>query len=68
MRASPDSPEQLEALYEASMLGMMRSIRKLADEIEQLDAKYAPFAIKVRELARGFEDEKILALVEEYIE
>ena len=32
-----------------------------------MDAKYAPFANKVRELARGFEDEKIVALIEEYL-
>jgi signal transduction histidine kinase/CheY-like chemotaxis protein len=64
----PPPPEQLEALYEAAMMGMMSQIRKQMDEIEQLDPKYAPFAIKVRELARGFEDEKIVVLVEEYME
>jgi hypothetical protein len=52
------------------MMGMMSEIRKQMDEIEQLDAKYAPFAVKVRELTRGFapkghdKDEKIVALVE----
>jgi hypothetical protein len=49
------------------MRGIMSEIRKQMDEIEQLDAKYAPFALKVRELARGFEDEQIVALVEEYL-
>ena len=46
---------------------MMSDIRKQMDHLEQLDAKYAPFANKLRELARGFEDEKIVALVEQYI-
>jgi hypothetical protein len=49
------------------MMGMMSEIRKQMDELEQLDAKYAPFALKMRELARDFEDEKILALVEGYL-
>jgi len=59
--------EALEALHEAAMLGMMSKIRKQLDEIEQLDQKYAPFANKVRELARRFEDDKIVALVEQYM-
>jgi signal transduction histidine kinase/DNA-binding NarL/FixJ family response regulator len=63
----PPPPQQLEALYQTAMRGIMSEIRKQMDEIEQLDAKYAPFALKVRELARGFEDEQIVALVEEYL-
>jgi CheY-like chemotaxis protein len=63
----PPPPQQLEALYETAMLGLMSDIRKQMDQLEQLDAKYAPFANKVRELAKGFEDEQIVALVEEYL-
>jgi signal transduction histidine kinase len=63
----PPPQQELEALYEAAMLGMMSEIRKQLDEIEQLDGKYAPFAHKLRELAAGFEDEKIVALVEQYL-
>ena len=59
--------EQLEGLYEAAMFGMMRKIGKQTEEIEQMDAKYAPFAKKVRELAGAFEDEKVLALLEQYL-
>ncbi len=63
----PPSPEALEALYKLASFGMMSDIRKQMDHLEQLDAKYAPFANKLRELARGFEDEKIVALVEGYL-
>jgi CheY-like chemotaxis protein len=63
----PPPPQQLEALYEAAILGMMSKIRKQMEQLEQLDAKYAPFALKVRELARAFEDEQIVALVEGYM-
>jgi signal transduction histidine kinase/DNA-binding NarL/FixJ family response regulator len=63
----PPPPEALETLHKLATFGMMSDIRKQADEIEQLDTKYAPFAVKVRELARAFEDEKIVALLEKYI-
>jgi signal transduction histidine kinase/DNA-binding NarL/FixJ family response regulator len=63
----PPPQEELEVLHELASLGKMTEIRQQLEHIEQLDAKYAPFALKVRELARGFEDEKILALVEQYM-
>ena len=46
---------------------VMSEIRKQMHQLEQTDAKYAPFATKVRELAQGFEDEKIVTLVENYL-
>ncbi len=58
----------LEKLYDAATLGKMSQIRKQMKEIEQVDAKYTPFANKVRELVWGFEDDKILALVEEHLQ
>ncbi|MGB0386083.1 MAG: ATP-binding protein [Ardenticatenaceae bacterium] len=59
--------EQLKMLHDLAVGGMMSRIRKQADQIEQLDAKYAPFAQKVRQLAREFEDDEIAALVEQYL-
>ena len=64
----PPPQQQLEMLYEAAMLGMMSQIRKPLDEIEQLDANYIPFVAQVRELARRFEDEKIVAFVAGYLD
>ncbi|MGB0389471.1 MAG: ATP-binding response regulator, partial [Ardenticatenaceae bacterium] len=59
--------EQLELLHELASLGRMSAIRQRLAHIEQLDSQYAPFANQVRKLARGFEDEKILALVEKHM-
>lgn len=59
--------EELERLYELATLGRMSALRKQLDYLEQVDQSYAPFTNKVRELARGFEDEKILALIEEQL-
>ena len=60
--------DELEVLYESALLGKVSDIRKWAAHIEQLDAKYAPFANQVRQLAQAFEDEKIVTLVEQYLE
>lgn len=57
--------EELEILYELAISGNMRRIKEQTKHIEQLDEKYIPFAHKVFNLAKGFEDEKILALIEE---
>ena len=65
-RLIPPPIEQLKALHELAMFGQISAIRERAAQIERLDAKFAPFAAKVRTLARNFEDEEILALVEEY--
>ncbi|MGB0387051.1 MAG: ATP-binding response regulator, partial [Ardenticatenaceae bacterium] len=60
--------EELEQLYELAMLGRISAIRKQLAHIEQLDQKYAPFASQVRKLARAFEDDKIVALIEKQLE
>jgi len=64
----PPPPEELEVLYELAMLGSMQGIQKQADYLAKLNGTYIPFANKLRALARGFEDEQLLALVEQYME
>ncbi|MGB0387410.1 MAG: sensor histidine kinase [Ardenticatenaceae bacterium] len=59
--------EEMEVLLELASLGKMSRIREQADHLCELDQKFTPFANKLRHLARGFEDEKILELVEQYI-
>ncbi len=64
----PPPQEILAVLYELAKLGNMRRIREQANSLEQLDEQYLPFANKLRELAREFEDEAILGLVQSYIQ
>ena len=63
----PPPMDELEVLYELAMMGRMKKVREQAAHIEALDSKYIPFARKIQALARGFEDEQIIALVEQYI-
>lgn len=60
--------EELEVLYELAMLGGMRDIRDRALQLEELDDKYISFARKLQSLAKGFEDEQIVALIEQHLE
>ena len=64
----PPPQEELEILYELAMFGMISAINKRADHLEQLDQRFAPFANKLRELARDFEDEQLILLVKEFLE
>ncbi len=61
-------PEEMEVLYELAMLGSMRKIRQRATYLEELNTKYIPFAKKLKDLAQGFQEQKILELVEKYLE
>ncbi|AOX01978.1 hypothetical protein BJP34_23375 [Moorena producens PAL-8-15-08-1] len=61
-------PAEMEVLYELAMLGSMKKIRQRATYLEQLNTKYIPFAKKLKDLAQGFQEEKILELVEKYLE
>ncbi|HVK93547.1 MAG TPA: response regulator, partial [Noviherbaspirillum sp.] len=60
--------EEMEALHRLAMRGNMRSISQHADHLVSLDPRYGPFAEKLRALAKGYQSEAVLELVEQYIE
>ncbi|MBE7471393.1 MAG: response regulator [Anaerolineales bacterium] len=64
----PPPPEELTALYEVARLGSIRRIRDKAAELEKLGEQFVPFARKLRELAQGYQDKAILALIEKYLD
>jgi signal transduction histidine kinase/CheY-like chemotaxis protein len=61
-------PEEIALLFELAMDGDMRSIRKRASLMEQSTPKLIPFARKLQNLAKGFQDKQILALIEQFKE
>ena len=67
-RMEPPPPQELEILSELALLGKMRQLRERAAALEQLDAKYRPFATHVQRLARGFDIKQIQALLKQYLE
>ena len=64
----PPPRQELEILSELALLGKMRQLRERAAALEQLDAKYRPFATHVQRLARGFDIKQVQALLKQYLE
>ncbi len=63
----PPPPDELDALYELARFGSMDMIGQRAVHLEDLDEKYVPFARKLRAYAEDFEDERILAMVKQFM-
>jgi signal transduction histidine kinase/FixJ family two-component response regulator len=61
-------PFELEILYEFAMMGSLRDIEIRATHLEEQDKRYIPFANKLRELIKKYEDEEIIALIEQLME
>ncbi|MDX2243625.1 MAG: PAS domain S-box protein [Leptolyngbyaceae cyanobacterium bins.302] len=61
----PPAPE-LQKLRELAMKGNFIGITKQAALLEQMDVKYSPFTKKLYQLAKSFQDQEILALLQPY--
>lgn len=59
-------PEEIAVLFDLAMMGDLAGIQKQAEKLVKMDIKYAPFANQLNLLAKGFEEEKILELVQKY--
>lgn len=57
---------EMENLYELVMKGNFKGIIKQAALLEQMDETYIPFAKKLHQLAKGFQDQEILVLIQSY--
>ena len=58
----PDK-EMVEILYHLAMKGNIKGIIKQSEALVQLNEKFAPFAEKLKQLAKGFQDEAILEML-----
>jgi signal transduction histidine kinase/DNA-binding response OmpR family regulator len=61
------SPEVLEELLELTRLGKLVRVEQVALELGRSEPGLAPFASRVHELARGFEEGELIALLERAI-
>ena len=57
-------PDEIEALHRLALQGNMRGLALRADHLAALDARFAPFAQQVRDLATGFQSRAALRLIE----
>ena len=64
----PPPREELLALAELAALGKVLDIQARVEWLETQDARYRPFARKIRDWARTFEDAAISAFVKSYLD
>ncbi|MFS8120612.1 MAG: ATP-binding protein, partial [Microcoleus sp.] len=58
--------DQIDLLFDLAMMGDLGGIQKQAEKLAKLDVKYVSFANHLNQLAKSFEEEKILEFVEQY--
>jgi signal transduction histidine kinase/CheY-like chemotaxis protein len=56
--------EELEQLYQAALVGSMREIQQLADNLGRLDPRYVLFAKRLSELAKAYQSRALVQLLE----
>ncbi|MEG4144368.1 PAS domain S-box protein [Microcoleus sp. Pol12B5] len=58
--------KEMEILYELAMKGNFLEIVKQAVLLEEIDPQYIPFAKRLHQMAKDFQDEEILTFIESY--
>ncbi|MEG4838223.1 PAS domain S-box protein [Microcoleus sp. B9-D4] len=58
--------KEMEMLYELAMKGNFLEIVKQAVLLEEIDPKYIPFAKRLHQMAKDFQDEEILTFIQSY--
>lgn len=57
----------IEELLDLTRVGKLVRVEQIALELEQRDARYGPFGRRLYALARGFEEERLVAMLEDCI-
>jgi PAS domain S-box-containing protein len=60
--------EQAAILFELATMGDINGILKQVEQLKQINGQLMPFANKIEQLAKEFEDEQICKLVEPYLQ
>ncbi|MEG4319488.1 MULTISPECIES: AAA family ATPase [unclassified Microcoleus] len=58
--------DEIAVLFELAMMGDLGGIQKQAENLAKIDARYVSFASHLNQLAKNFEEQKILEFVEQY--
>jgi len=60
-------PEMMATLLDLAMKGELPRLGKHAEQIEALGEQYHPFAHRLRQLVETFDEDQLLALIEQYM-
>ncbi|SFV17849.1 ATP-binding protein [Pseudoduganella namucuonensis] len=61
-------PDEMAVLHHLAQVGNMRNIIERADHLIRLDRRYRPFAGQLRRLAKGYQSQALLQLVERHLD
>ncbi len=61
-------PEELAVLHRLALLGNMRDIAQHATHLSELEGRYGAFADELKVLAKGYQSQAILRLVEQHMD
>ncbi|MGC9506021.1 response regulator [Baaleninema sp.] len=64
----PPPLSELEVLLDSAKRGSLRKLKKQVDALASENPQYAPFARKIGELVKGFQEREVLKLLETYYE
>ncbi len=64
----PPPLEEMEILFELAISGDMRGLQERAASLETQNETFRPFAHKLYQLAKNFQDRQVLTLIEKYKE
>ncbi|MEG4442658.1 ATP-binding protein [Microcoleus sp. AT9_B5] len=64
----PPPPEALDKLFNLALRGNLKEIIKQTETLEAIDPKYMSFASRLRQLAKEFQEKKILEMLTQYKE
>ena len=59
--------EEMEVLHRLAQLGNMQDIMAHANQLAERDKRYRPFASRLMLLAKGYQSQAVLRLVEQYL-
>jgi CheY-like chemotaxis protein len=63
----PPEASTLEQLYDRARKGSLDELIEIAKSLEQLDAKFTPFAQEIYQLAEAFQIKKVQQFLESYL-
>ncbi|MCP4370648.1 MAG: hypothetical protein GY797_21430, partial [Deltaproteobacteria bacterium] len=59
---------ELVALFDLIMRGDIDGLVTQADKLEEMDNQFSPFAVQLRQLAKGFKLKELRGFVKQYLE
>ena len=62
----PPPPEQIDILYDLIMKGNLKGIIKQAENLKALDANFIPFADRLYEFAKKFQEKQLKSFINQY--